>query len=206
MQITLVETGIGRARATAAARNIIKTVLPDIVISTGFCGAVKPGLRRGDIVLAERMLVFSNQLHSSAITPDKELLDILNPPETTNYHAGTFISVAGMVSKCRIAPLLTAQHQNPVLEMESLAVAEVCDCHSIPYAAIRAVSDAADHDPQPVCSKIFAADMKLSMIKLLGRVVTAPSITRQLLQLHSDAEAAGRSLAEAIEFSLERLR
>ena len=73
-------------------------------------------------------------------------------------------------------------------------------------AALRIVSDTTDRDPQPVCSKIFAADRKVSMLKILRTVITAPLRTRKLLQMHVDAEAAGNSLAEAIKFSLERLR
>jgi len=89
--------------------------------------------------------------------------------------------------------------------MNGLAVAEGCNYRDIP-AVFRIVSDSIDRDPQPVCSKIFAADMKVSMIKILKPVITAPLRTRKLLQMHVDAEAAGNSLAEAIEFSLERLR
>ena len=48
--------------------------------------------------------------------------------------------------------------------------------------------------------------MKVSMIKILRMIITAPLSTRKLLQMHVDAEAAGNSLAEAIDFSLERLR
>ena len=48
--------------------------------------------------------------------------------------------------------------------------------------------------------------MKVSMIKILRTVITAPLRTRKLLQMHVDAEAAGNSLAEAIGFLLERLR
>jgi adenosylhomocysteine nucleosidase len=206
LQVTLVETGIGITRAAEAAKKIIKFASPDIVISTGFCGTVKPGLRRGDIVLAERILQYRSELHSSAVTLDKILLEILSPPGKINFHFGTFITVPEMVAKCRIAAQLDDQNTNPVIEMESLAVAEVCNYRDIPFAAIRVVSDTADNDPQPVCSKIFAADMKVSMIKILSTVMTAPLTTRKLLQMHVDAEAAGRSLAKAIALSLERLR
>jgi hypothetical protein len=70
---------------------------------------------------------------------------------------------------------------------------------------ISGVSTSADHEPQPVYSKIFDADMKLSVIKILKPVITASITAQKLLQHHNYAEAAGKSLAHAIEFSLERL-
>jgi len=205
LHVTLAETGVGTVRAANAARNIIRLTAPDIVISTGFCGAVKPGLRRGDIVLAERILTYSTALQPSTVSLDRTLLDILGSPGKIMYNAGTFITTQEMVAKHRIAALLGDQYPNPVLEMESHAVAEVCSSSGIPFAAIRAISDTADQDPQPVCSKVFSEDMEISMLKLIKAVVTAPQTTRELLRLYIDTETAGRSLAEAVEFSLERL-
>jgi len=206
LHITLAETGIGTARAAKAAEEIIRHIAPDIVISTGFCGAVRPGLRRGDIVLAERILAYTTSLQPATVTLDRTLLDILGSPGKIIFNSGTFITTHNMVAKSRIAPLLDNQYPNPVLEMESHAIAEVCCNRGIPFAAVRAVSDTADQDPQPVCGKIFTADMEISMIKLMKSVITAPQITRKLLRLYLDTESAGKSLAEAVEFSLERLR
>ena len=49
-------SGVGRATARAAAQKLIDQVRPDRVIAAGFCGALDPGLRVGDIVLSPRIL------------------------------------------------------------------------------------------------------------------------------------------------------
>lgn len=206
LHVILAETGIGMTRAAEAAKNIIRFATPDIVISTGFCGAVSPGLLSSDIVLAERVLNYTTTLHPYSVSIDRSLFNILSAPGNINFHPGTFITTKEMVAKCQIAALLDDRIANPVIEMESHAVAEVCNSCGIPFAAIRAVSDPADQDPQPVCSKIFTADMKISLLKTLKCVITAPQTTRKLIQLYTGAEAAGRSLARAIEFSLNRLQ
>jgi len=206
LHVTLAETGIGMRRATQAAREIIRFTKPDIVISTGFCGALRTGLRRGDIVIAEKILAYPPALQSSSASLDRNLLDILSGAGKVNTNLGTFISTQVMMEKDRLAPLVDDQLQNPVLEMESHALAEVCAGNGIPFAAVRAVSDTAEYDPQPVCSKIFTDDMSVSLTKLLRAAVADPLIIRELLQLHSAARSAGNSLAEAIVSSLEKLQ
>lgn len=206
LQLILAESGMGMDHAAEAAQNIIKFAPPDIVISTGFCGAIRPGLRRGDVILAENILTYDTALRPTSAFCDRTLLERLSPSGATTFHRGTFITTSAMVAKSQIAASLDEQIRFPVLEMESNAVAEVCNRSGIPFVAIRVVSDTAEQDPHAVCSKIFAADMKISMIKLLKAIVTAPLITRDLIRLAIDATAAGTSLAQTIEFSLGKLR
>lgn len=201
-QIFLAESGMGSARAAVAAEKVISHTTPDIVINTGFCGALLPGLDRGDIVLAERVFAYAATLQTTAVPINKNILDLFG---NSSFHRGTFITTAAMVAKSHITPLLEERQANPVVEMESHAIACVCASRGIPFAAIRAVSDSADQDPQPDCSKIFAADMKISMMRILKAIIAEPALGRRLLQLRIDAGVAGESLAQAIESSLEKL-
>lgn len=206
MQVTLAESGIGITRAAAAAKTIIQYAAPDIIISAGFCGAVNPGLHRGDIVFAEKIFTLTAGLQPSKATIDSDFLKLSDAAGRPDFLRGTFITTAAMVAKTWFAPLVDDRISNPVLEMESHAVAEVCQDNGIRFAGLRAVSDTAANDPQPVCSKLFDHEMKLSMVKLLLTVATSPLSVRRLFRLYVDTAAAGGSLAEAIKFSLGTLR
>ena len=48
-------SGVGRVRARAAAERLIGSE-PSLVIAAGFCGALKPGLRVGDVVTSPRIV------------------------------------------------------------------------------------------------------------------------------------------------------
>jgi adenosylhomocysteine nucleosidase len=206
MQVLLIESGIGTVRAAKAVRDIINLAAPDLVISTGFCGAVKSGLSRGDIVLAEKIFTYNSAHLSDAVSIDTSYLNQLGSTAKIVIHPGTFITTIGFMAKTRITEALHGEIPNPVLEMESHAIAEVCINHGVPFAAIRAVSDTAASDPYHICRKLFDADMNIRLRSLLKTVITEPTITRQLLQLHADAKAAGICLAKAIEFSLENIK
>ncbi|HEX4609582.1 MAG TPA: hypothetical protein VH092_15390 [Urbifossiella sp.] len=48
-------SGVGRAAARAAATKLLAGVSPGRVIAAGFCGALAPGLRVGDVVTSPRI-------------------------------------------------------------------------------------------------------------------------------------------------------
>jgi adenosylhomocysteine nucleosidase len=48
-------SGVGRAAARAAAERLLDEAKPDLVIAAGFCGALSPGLRVGDVVTSPRI-------------------------------------------------------------------------------------------------------------------------------------------------------
>jgi adenosylhomocysteine nucleosidase len=49
-------SGVGRGLARAAAERLLRDPLPDLVIAAGFCGALVPRLRVGDVVTSPRIV------------------------------------------------------------------------------------------------------------------------------------------------------
>lgn len=49
-------SGVGRTAARSAALKLIDEVRPERVIAAGFCGALDPGLKVGDIVVSPRVV------------------------------------------------------------------------------------------------------------------------------------------------------
>ena len=52
-QVAVVLSGIGKERAVEAASRAVESFQPDLIVSAGFAGGVKPGLRSGDLVTPE---------------------------------------------------------------------------------------------------------------------------------------------------------
>lgn len=196
------------ARAAAATAAAIAITSPDIVISTGFCGAVMPGLHLGDVVMADKIFAYSASTGmerpclSAPLSPKH--LDLNGIKDS--IHRGAFITTETLVAKSDVSASLSEQMDNPVLEMESYAIIKVCNERNIPCIAIRAVSDTFDFDPQPCCSKIFDAEMQISMPKLLRSLWVNPALILKLLKLKTDTKTAGILLAQAVVETLKGLR
>src|SRR4051812_44130566 len=57
VDFALVESGMGPRRAEAAARLLVAQLSPRIILSYGFAGGVRAGLKAGDLALARRVLL-----------------------------------------------------------------------------------------------------------------------------------------------------
>src|SRR4051794_39618851 len=54
--IAVLETGVGADRATAAARWLLGTHRPRLVVACGFAGALSPSLKLGDVLIASEVV------------------------------------------------------------------------------------------------------------------------------------------------------
>ena len=120
--------GIG-VRNRRQFEDILTELAPDLVINSGFAGAVRTLLEPGDFVLAEN---FSSP-------------DLLKRLETVRVFEakGTFAcvdAVANSAAKMRI----NSQGNFLALEMESAHVAAICQKFSVPLVSARMISDRYD--------------------------------------------------------------
>ncbi len=205
--VMLMESGMGPANAAAAAAVMIESFKPDIILSTGFCGAVSPDIRVGELVVAHRQYSYFSGTLTAEHDPDPSLTESLTHGfSPTPLRSGTFITTDFFTSKNEISPLIPATIPSPVLEMESAAVVRVCHLAGIRFAALRAVSDASDEDPSPLVGELFDKDFAMSGIRTAIILLGKPWRLHQLLRLAGNAKRAGDSLANALLHSLERLQ
>jgi adenosylhomocysteine nucleosidase len=200
----IVESGMGTANAMHATSAALESFKPDMVISIGFCGALRTGISTGDLVLAGELFLHKD----GTLQPQTGLLpvDEYSPAlQTVNSRVcrGTFITTEAMVSKDRITALLDDSMQNPVLEMESSAVARICINAGIQFAALRAVSDPVDEDPFQLAYDIIGPDFTVDSKRALVSLLRTPSHLPQLLRLMRNSRLAANSLAGAVSNLLE---
>jgi adenosylhomocysteine nucleosidase len=211
-KIHVIRSGMGPENAANATRALIATTSPDLIINFGFAGAVTKGACVGDIAIAERILVnrkrqFQEQLGMLS-DKAKVLVGILEVPfrcSEFNIRLGTFITAAEIKSKREIAELLPAGVVNPVLEMETAAVAETAREGNVPLIAIRAISDSADEELEFSIGEFTDREMNIRLGKVLMTVAKRPWIVPQLLRLARNSRLAGKSLATALPVLLKAL-
>ena len=210
--VALIESGIGAARAADATAILIKAATPGIIINFGFAGAALAGPAVGDVIIANRLLFFKERLFTeqAGLTPDltDNLALLLNNSCTGKdfrIQSGTFVTTGEIVAKRSLAGLLPAGIINPVVEMETAAVARQAARADIPLAAIRGISDGADEELGFSIEELTDRDMNIRVWKVLRTVAVKPQIIPQLCRLALNSKKAGENLAVALIALLENL-
>ncbi|HTY21321.1 MAG TPA: nucleoside phosphorylase [Geobacteraceae bacterium] len=208
--ILLVNSGMGLENAAAATKILINKAKPCLIVNFGFCGAVKPGPQVGDIMVAQRILLNGDTLFSpqSGIVEEeakrlsRSLASSLNGKDFRVY-GGAFITAAGIKSKAEMVRLIPAWAPNPVLEMETAAVAKTAAEGGVPLMAVRGVSDDAGEEFGFSISELTDNKLRIRFWKVFLTVARKPWIIPQMLRLTKNSRKAGKNLALAIATLLE---
>ncbi|NVN90165.1 MAG: phosphorylase [Desulfuromonadales bacterium] len=194
-EIVLVEAGMGMLNAGWAA-SALATESPDLMISAGFGGAVLPGLVVGDVVMAERIL------HLSGAELEEVAVGFYGrnaAADSLSFRRGVCISCDQILNKGDLALRLPAGVVNPVVEMESAAVARIAASHSIPFLALRAISDPWDEELDFSIDEFCDEDMRIRPAKVLATILRRPAIIPQVIRLARNSHVAASGLARAME-------
>ncbi len=144
--------GIGKVNAAIGTATMINNFTPDLIINTGVAGGAGGGASVLDVVVAERIAYHDvwcgpgTQEGEAAgcprfFTPPAQILDL---PALSNSEVkkglvcsgDRFISTPEEVSRIRsIYPDAMA------VDMESAAIAHVCELKKVPFLCIRVISD-----------------------------------------------------------------
>lgn len=203
-EIVLVESGMGPRRATAAAEALIAEGV-EMVASLGVAGAVRGDLAVGDVVLCReaRLLTGDNQLHPLVLTAAE-------PPSLPQFEGirvveGCAVTAAAIRAKKETASLLPPEIDNPVLEMETAAVAKSAVEHGLPFMALRAISDPADEELAFSIDEFTDSEMNIRIGKVIRVLIRRPSLLPQLMRLAGNTATAAKNLAAVAEALIDRL-
>ncbi len=198
----LVQSGMGFDNAAKAAETVIRETPPDLIISAGFCGGITPEVRIGDVVVAHT-IVITNESGVEEVPVEFSGIGqalVTNLTEKGKRAVeGTFVSTRAIMPKAHLAGLLADRYRNPVVEMESGAIALAAAEHSIPLLAIRAVSDAADEELGFSLDEFCDPELRCILFrKVLLKILRKPAIIPQLIRLSRSSRKAAEELTTAM--------
>jgi adenosylhomocysteine nucleosidase len=182
--------GIGAAAAGRAAERLLADP-PEALLSVGFCGALDPGLRVGDLVAAECVV---EEASGEVFAADPRLL------AAAPGRRGTLVTARNLVR----TPADRARLDGLACDLESAAAARVAAGAGIPFLALRAVSDETRHI-LPDFDRLTDAAGRLRPWAALCHVVIRPWELARLLRLWPASRRAGRALAAGVDDLLARL-
>ena len=159
-EVAIAKCGIGKVFAAMAAEVMILKYAPKLLVNTGVGGALAHGLRRGDIVVAEKLC--QHDMDTSPIgdpvgllsginivnikTDEKLLQALITATKQIGIEpvVGTVASgdqfIATDAQKQRIRTLFNAA----ACEMEGASIGHVAYVNNLPFAVLRAISDGGD--------------------------------------------------------------
>lgn len=183
-------SGMGADAAAALAERLTLRPLR-AMIATGFCGALTPSLRVGDVVVAERVV---HENTGRVFDADHLLL------AAASGRRGTLVS-AGAVAR---TPADRAALHGLAVDLESAALARAANAVEIPFLAIRAVSDRY-RDRIPDITGLLDHVGRPDRRRLALFLVRNPREIPRLVRLGRGANRAARGLAEHVGGLLTRL-
>jgi adenosylhomocysteine nucleosidase len=194
--VAVLIVGIGRRNAEKSINEFLAANSPGLVLTCGFSGGLKSGLKVGDVLfeIPEQRTGPQTKTRSENIEPfvHKGLLAAGARPAKFFCADRVAVTVAEKEK-------LLAETGADAVEMESAAIQEVCRGRGIPCVTVRAVSDAADEDLPLDFNALSKPDKNLDYGKLALAIARSPRKIGALLQLQKKTRHAARQLAAVLE-------
>jgi adenosylhomocysteine nucleosidase len=196
----LIQSGIGLERASEATHTLVATVHPQLLVSFGVAGAVHDDLKIGDVVYIRSTILLDN----GAAGPSMRLAELSGPawqavaaalqPGGAQIVMGTAFTTPGSQSVPGESPVI----ENPVLEMETFAIAQAAAEHAIPLLALRAISDNPSY-PLPIDpDTVMDENYHLRPGKLILSLIRHPEIILKANRMRRNTAMAAENAAIAV--------
>ncbi len=188
--VALHMSGMGAAAAERTGEAVAR-LRPRALIAAGFCGALSPDLEVGDLVGATEVV-------------DRDTGRRYRPDASLEEHLPGRAAVLVSVPRLVLDPQERAELDGGAVDMESAALARSAAAAGIPFAAVRAVTDAAHHR-MPDLQPFLDGRGRLRAGACTAHLIRHPREIPSLVRLAPAARRAGRSLRAGVGHLLEAI-
>ena len=196
----LVTSGMGLQRAAQAARALLDTFHPQLLVSVGVAGAVYPDLAIGDVIAARNTCLLDKgalgqvmPLAQLSMAAWQAAEKVLQP-----RRASLFSGIAVSTHAAQLTQDQPGHLTNPILEMETVGIAEVAAQRGIPLLSLRAISDG-PRAPIPFdLEAMMDEQYNLQTGKLLRTILGHPKMLPQLMRMSCNTNLAADNAAIAL--------
>ena len=185
--VRLAENGAGPHHAAAAVDKAVIGFHPDAIVSMGFCGALDPSLRIGDIVVAST--VFAGDRSFPAEFPDTDI----------PLRIGPICSIDHVARTAKEKDYLRGQTGAMAVEMEAAGVAQRAQKLGVPFFCIKSVTDLAEETMANDFNAVLRSDGRFDTMKVLLLSLQHPWVRLpELLRFRKRCVLAARQMGEFI--------
>jgi len=169
------------------------------VVSFGLCGALDPALKVGDLVIGEAVADGSDSFDADAAWVSR--IAALLPEAKLGRFARAERPVATAAEKADLRQAASAI----AVDLESFPVARLARWFGVPFAVIRAVSDAADRALPPAAQVGLGADGRPAIGPVFASLKSNPWQIGALIRTALEAEDGFHALERARQLLGPRL-
>jgi adenosylhomocysteine nucleosidase len=202
----LVTSGMGLKRAAQATRALLSVTSPNLLISIGVAGAVHTDLEIGDVVASRNSYLLEkgvpDQMQPLAFLSESAWQAAVQAlqPHRARLVTGTALTTRGS----QYIQLRPEEMENPVLEMETVGIAQVAAEHGIPLLSLRAISDG-PRAPIPFdLEKLMDKDYNVRAGPIIKTIIGHPQMLPQLLRMVRNTRMATENAAIALVAALSQ--
>jgi adenosylhomocysteine nucleosidase len=201
---------MGEEAARQAVRKTILLWQPETIVSLGFGGALLPGLAPGQLVLGASFRRYDPETgrlaEVEAPAPPRPLGELAASLMSAGLPAvtGSFVSTPGIIHKGRQGEPLRRLAQ-PVLDLETAALAAAAAAAGLPFLALRVITDAAGEEIPDFLRGGWDPGSGPTIPQALGWLARDPRRLGPMLHLWRRSRLGARRLAAALEVLLPLL-
>lgn len=179
--IQILLTGMGTKNAEKSIRAAFAETKPTAVISSGFAGALNPGLSVGTVLFD--------------CEPETGILDAIS---LSDAQPATFYNVNKVLVSETEKMQLRKERNVDAVDMESKVIREICREFHIPSGTIRVISDAANEELPLNFNNFMTPDLRMDYLKLVLEILKSPRTLIRLLRFNRSLQLASRNLATVL--------
>ncbi len=185
-------SGAGRKKAAAATEVLIDGHHPRHVISAGFAGGLCPSLKRNDILVADRLLNAAG-----GVLPLELPAGLSVAIAAPGVYRGALLTADQIVRLPSEKQALFQRYGALAVDMETFAVAEVCQRRQVGFSSIRVINDPADEKLPRDMEHLLAQKTEAARLgAALGAMWRRPASVKEIYQLRENALVASGRLAK----------
>ena len=200
--VALLETGEGPRNAERALREWLDEHQARAVINVGMAGALTDSLQVGDVMIAREVRDNDRRFDASTSSLFRRALAL------EAQRVGVALTVDEVVCSASDKRRLAASaNVNEVawVDMESAAIAAVCDELRMPYLIVRAISDRLDEDLPVDFNRCRDTSGRVSTRRVIQAALARPRAFKGLIELRRRADLCASNLASFIERLLSEM-
>jgi adenosylhomocysteine nucleosidase len=191
IRVVVVASGTGFARARRATQALLDAHSPKWVLSCGFAGALVPSIKIGDIVVADSVV----DAHGQSL-----VIDVAFPADPARgLHIGRLLTSDAIVRLVQEKRQLAERYAAIAVDMESLAVAQVCRELGVRFLSVRAISDDLSGDLPPEVLTLVGPTGTTRFGAALGAIWKRPESVKDMWKLRQSAHVAAGRLATFLD-------
>ena len=186
-EIEILHTGVGEKVCRERLGKFLQDQQFELVISTGFAGALTDDLHVGDLFLAKNFSTFDHRIEKRSFS-------------IASIHLANLLTVSTLIDSSDERRKIARESDAAAVDMETEFIARVCVAHGVPLLSLRVITDT-PREPFPAPPRILfdLAKQRTDLAKLGAFLLTHPNRVPQLFQFARRIASVRKTLANALE-------